>query len=278
VKRREMAERLYKDKFSHKNSYLNLREIKKFADGFLNILFPQRFDGEIDSIKDLEQVLTHLEGELSSILRRVEMGGDDLEQGPAELAAKIVDKFDSLEKKLVRDAEAMLSGDPAAESLDEVIMCYPGFTAVAIYRLAHELFILNIPIFPRVLTEYAHQLTGIDIHPGAEIGDGFCIDHGTGVVIGETTQIGNHVKVYQGVTLGALSVEKGLQHQKRHPTIEDNCVIYSNATILGGKTVIGESSIVGGNVWLTKSVPPHSMVYHQSEVKMQKGSVEDPPS
>ncbi|PZP42351.1 MAG: serine acetyltransferase, partial [Pseudopedobacter saltans] len=165
------------------------------------------------------------------------------------------------------DADALLEGDPAAKSLKEVVRTYPGFLATAIYRLAHHLHELEVPLIPRILTEYAHSVTGIDIHPGATIGDYLSIDHGTGVVIGETTIIGKHVKLYQGVTLGALSVDKILANTKRHPTIEDHVIIYSNATILGGETVIGHHTVIGGNVWITASIAPHMTIYHQANIK-----------
>ncbi len=159
---------------------------------------------------------------------------------------------------LATDIRAALEGDPAIKSPDEVIFCYPGLLATLIYRLAHQLFLLDVPVVPRIMTEYAHNQTGIDIHPGATIGPGFFIDHGTGVVIGETTIIGQNVRIYQGVTLGALSLPRDagekLRDKKRHPTIEDNVIIYSNTTILGGQTIIGEGSIIGGNIWLTESV------------------------
>lgn len=174
--------------------------------------------------------------------------------------------FGGIHDLLESDARAMLKADPAATSLDEVISAYPGFLAVAVHRLAHALQMLAVPLFPRVLAEWAHRETGIDIHPGATIGRGFAIDHGTGVVIGETTLIGERVRLYQGVTLGALAVRKSLANQKRHPTIEDDVVIYANATILGGATVIGAGSIIGGNVWLTDSVPPRSIVQFSSQV------------
>lgn len=165
---------------------------------------------------------------------------------------------------LSQDIRAALIGDPASKSPDEVIFCYPGLLATLIFRLAHELFQLKVPILPRIMTEYAHSLTGIDIHPGASIEPGFFIDHGTGVVIGETTVIGRNVRLYQGVTLGALSLPRDagekLRNTKRHPTIEDNVIIYSNTTILGGKTVIGRNSIIGGNIWLTESVPQGTKV------------------
>jgi serine O-acetyltransferase len=170
---------------------------------------------------------------------------------------------------LLKDAEAIIQFDPAAESIEEVLVAYPGFYATAVYRFSHQLWEQGVKILPRVFAEYAHGKTGIDIHPGASIGESFFIDHGTGIVIGETTVIGNHVKIYQGVTLGALSVNKGEAKSKRHPTIEDNVVIYSGATILGGETVIGKNSVIGGNVWLTNSVLPSSIVYHKSEVSIR---------
>jgi serine O-acetyltransferase len=174
------------------------------------------------------------------------------------------------------DAEAIEEGDPAAESVEEVVSAYPGFHAIAIYRIAHEFYALEVPIFPRLLSELAHQRTGIDIHPGATIGRSFFIDHGTGIVIGETSVIGERVKIYQGVTLGALSVEKSLSASKRHPTIENGVVIYSNATILGGETVIGHDSVIGGNVWLTESVLPYSVVYNRSEIRVRNREATEP--
>jgi serine O-acetyltransferase len=165
---------------------------------------------------------------------------------------------------LATDIRAALQGDPATKSPDEVIFSYPGLFATSVFRLAHELYLLNVPIIPRIMTEYAHSKTGIDIHPGATIGHGFFIDHGTGVVIGETTIIGNNVRLYQGVTLGALSLPRDagerMRDKKRHPTIEDNVIIYANSTILGGQTIIGEGSTIGGNIWLTESVPPGTKV------------------
>jgi serine O-acetyltransferase len=184
-------------------------------------------------------------------------------------AHTFISKIPPIHDMLWEDAEAIFNGDPAAESVDEVILAYPGFMAIFIYRLAHELYKLKIPIIPRILTEHAHEITGIDIHPGAEIDSPFFIDHGTGIVIGETTIIGKNVKIYQGVTLGALSVDKSLVHSKRHPTIQNDVIIYSQAVILGGETVIGNNSIIGGNAWITQSVPPNSMVYSKSEVRVR---------
>lgn len=169
-----------------------------------------------------------------------------------------------IRQTLITDAEFALESDPAAGSLDEIILCYPGFYAVAVYRLSHEIYLENTPILPRMLSEIAHSRTGIDIHPGARIGSPFFIDHGTGVVIGETAVIGDRVKIYQGVTIGARSVcnEKG-KNKKRHPTIGSNSVIYAGATILGGDTVIGEGCVIGGNVWLTHSLPTGSRVIYE---------------
>jgi serine O-acetyltransferase len=180
------------------------------------------------------------------------------------LALRLLKEVPAIRKTLATDVQASYEGDPAAKSYDEIIFSYPGVFALTVYRSAHRLFELGVPLLPRIMTEYAHNVTGIDIHPGAEIGERFVIDHGTGVVIGETTHIGNNVRIYQGVTLGALSLPKKivdrLRGQKRHPTIEDDVIIYSGATILGGDTVIGQRSVIGGNVWLTESVPPDTKV------------------
>ncbi|MBT1705709.1 serine O-acetyltransferase, partial [Chryseosolibacter indicus] len=176
-------------------------------------------------------------------------------------------------EKINQDVTAMYEGDPAAKSRSEVIRTYPGFYAISAYRIAHQLHQMGVQGIPRIITEHAHSKTGIDIHPASIIGQHFCIDHGTGIVIGETAVIGNHVKIYQGVTLGALSVSKLDAEKKRHPTIEDHVVVYAGATILGGETIIGHHSIVGGNVWITRSIPPYSKIYYQS--KMYDGSTEE---
>lgn len=181
------------------------------------------------------------------------------------IAGQLIEKLPNIRHKLVLDVQAAYDGDPASGSYEEIILSYPGIYAIMLYRIAHELHTMKVRLIPRIITEHAHSLTGIDIHPGATIGNYFFIDHGTGVVIGETCQIGDHVKVYQGVTLGALSfktdeVGKLVRGTKRHPTIEDHVTIYSGATILGGNTVIGEWSVIGGNVWLTQSVPPRSKI------------------
>jgi serine O-acetyltransferase len=186
-----------------------------------------------------------------------------------EAAVAFLKALADLRRTLAEDIRAAHEGDPAARDFDEIIFSYPGFSAVTVYRIAHRLWELDVPLIPRIMAEAAHGQTGIDIHPGARIGGRFFIDHGTGVVIGETTVIGNRVRIYQGVTLGALSLSRqecqDLRNQKRHPTIEDDVIIYANATVLGGETVIGARSVIGGNVWLTHSVPPDTRVFFRSE-------------
>jgi serine O-acetyltransferase len=196
------------------------------------------------------------------------------ERGRAEAVA-FMRRIAALRTLLGKDVRAAFEGDPAAKSYDEIIFSYPGLFAITVYRVAHRLFEQGVPLLPRMMTEHAHSLTGIDIHPGAHIGESFFIDHGTGVVIGETSDIGDRVRVYQGVTLGALSVPRNeverLRDRKRHPTIEDDVIIYSGATILGGSTVIGARSVIGGNVWVTESVPPDTQVYLKKPELVFKG-------
>lgn len=179
-----------------------------------------------------------------------------------EICSEFINEIPNIQNKLIKDIIANFEGDPAATSKAEIILSYPGFYAIFVYRFAHELYKRNVPFIPRMMTEHAHSKTGIDINPGAEIGEYFFIDHGTGIVIGETTTIGNNVKIYQGVTLGALSPRKGqvLSGVKRHPTVEDNVTIYANSTILGGDTVIGKNSVIGGNSFVTESVDKNSYV------------------
>jgi serine O-acetyltransferase len=191
---------------------------------------------------------------------------DGLTPDTEKTLQKFLDTLPSAKRILLKDAEFILESDPAAKQLIEVIAIYPGFFAIYCYRIAHSIDQLSVPLLPRMITEYAHKITGIDIHPGATIGSPFSIDHGTGIVIGETALIGNNVKLYQGVTLGALSVDKSKASKKRHPTIEDNVILYAGSTILGGETIVGRNSIIGGNVWLTESIAPHSVVYHKSEI------------
>ncbi len=183
-----------------------------------------------------------------------------------QITQQFLVKLPAVKTVLIKDAEFLLESDPAAKDLVEVVAVYPGFFAIYCYRIAHLIDQLSVPLLPRMITEYAHKITGIDIHPGAVIGNPVAIDHGTGIVIGETTIIGNYVKLYQGVTLGALSVDKSKASKKRHPTIEDNVILYAGSTILGGETIVGRNSIIGGNVWLTQSVAPFSVVYNKSEI------------
>lgn len=226
----------------------------KWSDLVLGILFPHLDDAECADAAALGAQVAIAREQLAA------MGAT-----PAQVE-RFVAELPALQRALTLDAEAMHAGDPAARSVDEVILAYPGFLAIAHHRVAHALHGLGVSLVPRLIAEHAHRETGIDIHPGARIGERFAIDHGTGIVIGETAEIGARVKMYQGVTLGALSVAKSLADVKRHPTIEDDVVVYANATILGGKTVVGAGSIIGGNVWLTRSVPGRSVVTHESQV------------
>jgi serine O-acetyltransferase len=196
----------------------------------------------------------------------------DLTSDPEKTKKEFLGTLISTKSILLKDAEFILESDPAAREMAEVIAIYPGFFAIFCHRIAHTLHDLSVPLIPRMVTEYAHVKTGIDIHPGATIGSPFSIDHGTGIVIGETTIIGNYVKMYQGVTLGALSVDKSRALTKRHPTIEDYVILYAGCTILGGYTVVGRNSIIGGNVWLTESIDPYSVVYHKSEIIVRNQS------
>lgn len=240
--------------------------IANWAQSLLNVIFPERGASTNYNQEVLKGVFFELKEELLLILQSTKSANKALNKGIAEA---FFDRLPEVYRKLNTDLVALADGDPAAESEFEIIRCYPGFFAVAMYRFAHELHLLEVPHIPRIITEYAHTTTGIDIHPAALIGEYLYIDHGTGLVIGETTVIGKHVKLYQGVTLGALSVDKSQSNLKRHPTIGNHVIIYSGATILGGETFIGDHSIIGGNVWLTKSVPEGSTVYHQAEIKIK---------
>lgn len=233
------------------------QEVIAFFEEVLKVLFPDFATKHFSSHQELESHISTLRHQLTHLLN------DHTKTG------LFFGGLENIHSLLVMDVEAMYQGDPAAKSEAEVIKTYPGFFAIAAYRMAHELHRLKIGMIPRIITEYAHGKTGIDIHPAAKIGKRFCIDHGTGVVIGETAEIGDNVKVYQGVTLGALSVEKADAEKKRHPTIEDNVIIYSGATILGGNTTIGHDSVIGGNVWLTRSVPTFSKIYYKAQTEMR---------
>lgn len=209
---------------------------------------------------ELEKAFESLKSHLSTLVYEVVKDGKKAQKVSTDFFAAIP----SIYASLLKDAEVILQYDPAAETVEEVIAAYPGFFAIAVYRLSHKLWNLDVKILPRLLTEYAHSKTGIDIHPGAVIGESFFIDHGTGIVIGQTTLIGKNVKIYQGVTIGALSASRKEATGKRHPTLEDNVIVYPGATILGGSTVIGKGSIIGGNVWITESVPKNSIIEHKN--------------
>jgi serine O-acetyltransferase len=231
--------------------------------GVLGVLFPQLSPSPILTLSDLTTTITKLERDLNVLLLSLSRSLPP-EVKAHRAAEAIMARIPEIYSMLVMDAEAIYSGDPAASGVDEVIRSYPGFFATAVHRFAHLFYEMKIPAVPRILSEMAHTKTGIDIHAGAKIGVGFCIDHGTGIVIGETALIGDNVKLYQGVTLGALSVSKDMAAKKRHPTIENGVVIYAGATILGGATVVGEGSIVGGNAFIVSSVPKGSKIYVES--------------
>lgn len=216
-----------------------------------------------EALQDLLREALHLPGLATSEHERV------LEDFLAALPA--------MREALLLDAAAMYEGDPAASSIDEVVLAYPGFFAIAVHRIAHRLHIAGVPLLPRVIGELAHRATGVDIHPAAHIGASFAIDHGTGIVIGESAVLGDRVRLYQGVTLGAASVSRRLRHTRRHPTIGDDVIIYANATILGGDTVVGAGSRIGGNVWLTRSVPPRSVVSTSAGVDRRRTNRDEVP-
>ncbi|MCU0440210.1 MAG: serine O-acetyltransferase [Raineya sp.] len=236
------------------------KQVENWIENLFNWLFITQNDYQ--NFGYFESKAKELEIELQSFLK--------IELSDRENIDLIVKSFFeevlNIYNQLLEDLQVILEFDPAAKSKGEVVLAYPGFFAIAVYRITHLIWQHNAFILARLLSEYAHSKTGIDIHPAAKIGKKFFIDHGTGIVIGETATIGHNVKIYQGVTLGALSVSKEKQNQKRHPTIEDNVIIYANATILGGETVIGHDSTIGGNVWITASIPSYSLVYHKSEI------------
>lgn len=239
----------------------------QFLNRLLQMLFPPLAEQPFKSAQALGQEASFLEQELETLLEGVQHISPF---SAAETANHFIKQLPWLHEQLLADANFIMQEDPAARHVEEVMRSYPGFYAIAVYRIAHVLYQAGVPLLPRILTESAHDRTGIDIHPGASIDFPFCIDHGTGIVIGETTIIGKYVKLYQGVTLGALSVAKHMQDLKRHPTLEDHVIIYAGATILGGSTTIGTRSIIGGNVWLTESVPPFSRLYHRAQIKVSR--------
>ena len=253
--------------FSEKSKLVGLLPDKELTALFVEELFCFLFTGNIkgNAEEDIANQLNAIRETTKNLLTQCGGNIDEVNKNVAVFFESVPGIF----TELSLDAQAILKFDPAANSLEEVLLAYPGFFAIAVYRLAHQFHVQKIKLLPRMMCAYSHSKTGIDIHPAALIGKSFFIDHGTGVVIGETTVIGNDVKIYQGVTLGALNVSKAYANKKRHPTISDNVVIYAGATILGGETVIGSGSVIGGNVWLTYSVAPNSIVYHKSEIKIR---------
>jgi serine O-acetyltransferase len=250
--------------------------VVKIINKFLEIVFPGFFSHEkLDPVnlrfnmgQCVTQFFSMLSEQVTNSIRhdcfRYALSCQECNEKGHEISLKVLESVPFIRKILATDVRGAFDGDPAAKSYDEIIFSYPGIYAITVYRMAHELYHLDVPLLPRIMTEYAHSKTGIDIHPGAHIDESFVIDHGTGVVIGETTEIGKNVRIYQGVTLGALSLPKDagkqLRGKKRHPTIENDVIIYSGATILGGDTIIGARSVIGGNVWITESVPPDTRV------------------
>ena len=247
------------------------QEVVKVIHELQALLFPLVYRREYPNMADetlLSQALYRLRDQLAAALRVRMEAGEDAEAAAEGICAAFAERLPEVKRLLLLDVEALYEGDPAAVSREEVMISYPGFRAITIFRIAHELYLLKAPLIPRIMTEYAHERTGIDIHPGATVGEYFFIDHGTGIVVGETTTIGDHVKLYQGVTLGAKSFEldengNPVKNIKRHPDIGNHVVIYANATILGGDTVIGDHCVIGGNTWLTRSVAAGSVISYR---------------
>ena len=250
-------------------------EIVKVLHELQSLLFPMAFRRDYPDMAEetlLIRALYRLRDQLVAAMRFQDLQGEDPVKAADAICTGFAERLPEIKRLLLLDVEALYEGDPAAVCREEVMITYPGFRAICIFRIAHELYVLKAPLIPRIMTEYAHEKTGIDIHPGATVGEYFFIDHGTGIVIGETTVIGNHVKLYQGVTLGAKSFEldengNPVKNIKRHPNIGNHVVIYANATILGGDTYIGDNSVIGGNTWLTRSVEAGSVVTYKGENK-----------
>jgi serine O-acetyltransferase len=268
----KLAHFLHRERYQAATIVMNIPQVRQSVDELICLLFPQRGCQGAGGPENTESRLLELKRRFNSYLEALHSLDATLSKDGPERVEKFFESFTTIATKLDADVNAAFVGDPAAYSKEEVIITYPGFYAVCIYRFAHELHKLKVPLLPRLMSEYAHEKTGIDIHPGAEIEESFFIDHGTGVVIGETSIIGKNVKIYQGVTLGAMSVKKKLQSIKRHPTIEADVVIYANSTILGGDTVIGKGSIIGGNVWLTQSMPAKTVVFNKLETGYNLGT------
>ena len=266
----------------------NKDDIVKIISQIQNMIFPGYYKNKnyrIYTVRNnlsmqLEDVLYNLSKQISIVLKYLpeyeEKDEKDLLCEAEQLSLQFLDKITKIRELIQTDLEAAFDGDPAAFNKPEIIFSYPGLYAIMVNRIAHELYLLGVPLIPRIMTEYAHSKTGIYIHPGATLGRYFFIDHGTGIVIGETTEIGDNVKIYQGVTLGALSTREGqkLHGKKRHPTIEDNVTIYSGASILGGNTVIGHDSVIGGNAFITTSIPSNTRVsIKNQELEYKQGGI-----
>ncbi len=268
MKQFEALKRTLFEKNIHVKRYPATSQICKLVTRTLTLLFPEQSRVTYDNFENYNAAFNAIQKEFCEIFSSI---SEELDQSPEVICETFFgEKLPEVYELLKTDVQAIVNGDPAAKSEYEVLRAYPGFYAIAFYRIAHAFWDLKVPFLPRIITEYAHSKTGIDIHPGAQIDSHFFIDHGTGVVIGETCRIGKKVKIYQGVTLGALSVAKEMAETIRHPKIENNVVIYANATILGGKTVIGENSLLGGNVWVTRSLPPNSTVYHKPQIEVKE--------
>ena len=250
------------------SALLDRKEVIDLVKDLQSLLFPGYFRSRAVTQEGLEGIslLKKVQSRLLSLLENVaSFRAQSL--SPAEVTQAFLERLPAIKGLLMKDIQAIYEGDPAAQSQEEVLLCYPGFYAISIFRLAHELYSLKVPLLPRIMTEFAHEKTGIDIHAGARIGEYFCIDHGTGIVVGETTVIGDHVKLYQGVTLGAKSFEldengNPIKNIKRHPNIGSHVVIYANATILGGNTTVGDGCVIGASVWLTRSVEAGKTLYY----------------
>lgn len=267
-----------KCRYFHERAHMipSRKAVIRIIKSLQSIMFPDYFAIEDEAEPWSDDRLSRVFYELKrQITAAYSFAGEREVVDTEECAYKILEAIPNIKAALIKDVQAIYEGDPAAKSPEEVILCYPGFYAISIYRIAHEFYVSGIPYISRIMTEYAHEKTGIDIHAGATIGERFFIDHGTGIVIGETTTIGNNVKIYQGVTLGAKSFELGddgnpVKGIKRHPDIGNNCIIYANATILGGKTKIGDGSVIGASVWVTSSVEPGTIVYYGKNTTEKK--------
>lgn len=255
-----ISQYLFDERYKGRDDRICKYQIESYVGLLFDLLHPQLWTEHLSTARHVDDEVQKSKATFRHILTCVQTSlGIQLD--PDHIVTRFYEALVSVVEDLNKDADYIVEGDPATVSLDEVVIAYPGYMALGYYRMAHVLYLLNVPIVPRVITEAAHRKTGIDIHPGAKISAPCYIDHGTGIVVGETTVIGPKVKLYQGVTLGALSVDKGRRGTKRHPTIRSGVILYSNATVLGGETEIGENSTIGGNVFITKSVPADTRVF-----------------